>query len=127
MYSKLPSSGGGGYLEATYGSYNRREVRGAESFAIVPDKLFVRLTGLAEASDGYVTRYDYQCFTGRLPLALDSPGSFAQGGTAGCKIGTDGGPNVTAFRVAIRYLATDHIEDNLAFQTNWANEQMAVS
>jgi iron complex outermembrane recepter protein len=117
LYAKQPSDSGGGYLEATYGSFNRREFRGGANFTLVPDKLFVRVTGLSQASDGYVKRYDYRCFTGQPPLALGSPGSFAPGGTNGCQIGTDGGVDVTAFRVALRYLATDSTQDTLSYDT----------
>jgi len=80
LYSKEPSAEEDGYLEATYGSYNRRQIRGGANFTLIPDKLFIRMTGLGESSDGYVTRYDYRCYTGQAPVPLNSPGSSVQGG-----------------------------------------------
>jgi len=125
LYSKQPGAQGGGYLEATYGAYNRRQIRAASEFTLVPEKLFVRVTGLGEKSDGYVTRYDYLCFTGQPPLQINSPGSFVQGGAQGCKLGTDGGTDVTAFRIAMRYVANDTVQDTLAYDTTLDRSEAA--
>src|SRR3569832_89218 len=38
LYSKKPDGNGGGYVQATYGSYNRVELRGAANFTILPDQ-----------------------------------------------------------------------------------------
>jgi iron complex outermembrane receptor protein len=134
LYSKVPTGDSGGYLEATYGSYKHHEFRGGDDFTLIPDKLFVRVSGLGNHSDGYVKRYDYQCFTGRPPIQNFNPGtvgpfspggtslnfvpgSFAQGGPSGCQIGADGGTDVTSFRVAVRYQANEHLEDTLVYDT----------
>jgi iron complex outermembrane recepter protein len=134
LYSKVPTGNSGGYLEAAYGSYKRHEFRGADDFTLIPDKLFVRVSGLANHSDGYVNRYDYQCSTGQAPIQNFNPGnvgpfspggtslnfvppSYVQGGPSGCRIGADGGTDVTAFRVAVRYAANENIEDTLAYDT----------
>ena len=47
LYSKKPDGNGGGYVQATYGSYNRVELRGAANFTVVPDQLFARISGTA--------------------------------------------------------------------------------
>ena len=51
VFSKKPNGDGGGYLEGTYGSFNRIDARGAMDFTVIPDKLFVRITaaGLRES------------------------------------------------------------------------------
>jgi iron complex outermembrane receptor protein len=116
LYSKQPSDAGGGYLDATFGSYQRRLFRAGDNFTLIPDKLFMRLSGLSEKSDGYVTRYDYQCETGNAIPGI-SEGSAEHGGTSGCKLGTEGGRDSTALRAAVRYLATDHIEDTFSYDT----------
>jgi iron complex outermembrane receptor protein len=125
LYSKQPSAEEDGYLEATYGSYNRRQIRGGANFTLIPDKLFIRMTGLGESSDGYVTRYDYRCFTGQDPVPLNSPGSSVLGGTTGCKMGTDGGTDVTAFRVGLRYVATEDVQDTLSYDTTIDHSESA--
>ena len=123
LFSKQPSADSNGYLQGTFGSYNRRQLRAGDSFTIIPDKLFVRLTGMGEKSEGYVTRYDYQCRTGQSPTPnnLNYPafnaGSLAYGSVYGCKLGTEGGRDVTALRAAIRYVASDRIEDTLTYDT----------
>ncbi len=134
LYSKVPTGDSGGYLEATYGSYKHHEFRGGDDFTLIPDKLFVRISGLGNYSDGYVKRYDYQCFTGQPPVQKFNPGtvgpfspggtslnfvpaSYAQAGPSGCQIGADGGTNVTAFRVAVRYEANENLEDTLTYDT----------
>ena len=61
LYSKKPDGSNDGYVSATYGSYNRAEVRAAANFTLVDDKLFARLSGAAVHKDGYITRYDYRC------------------------------------------------------------------
>lgn len=134
LFTKQPSVSGDGYADVTYGSFNRRQIRAGNDWTLIPDKLFIRVSGLGEKSDGYVTRYDYQCFTGKPPITNFQPGtigpfspggtslnfvpgSAAQGGTEGCKIGEDGGVDVTAFRVALRYDVTEHVYDTLSYDT----------
>ena len=65
LYSKQPTADTDGYLEGTIGTYNRRDVRAGGNFTLVPDHVFVRLTGIGEHQDGYVNDYDYQCATGK--------------------------------------------------------------
>jgi iron complex outermembrane receptor protein len=116
LYSKQPSHDDGGYLSAAFGSYQRRLFRAGDNFTLIPDKLFMRLSGLSEKSDGYVTRYDYQCETGQAIPGI-SAGSQEHGGTSGCKLGTEGGRDSTALRAAIRYIPTDEIEDTFSYDT----------
>ncbi len=107
LYSKKPTGDGHGYVQATYGSYNRIEFRGAADLTVVPDKVFVRISGASKNEDGYITRLDY---------GASHPGSgvptYATGPSA--KLGTLGGTSYTAGRVALRWVATPDIEVNLA-------------
>jgi iron complex outermembrane recepter protein len=134
LFSKEPTGKGGGYLEATYGSFNHREFRGGDDWTLISDKLFLRVSGVGDYRDGYVKRYDYQCFTGRQPIQNFDPGSIgpfspggtglnflpgssAQGAPGGCQIGADGGTNVTAFRAALRYAPGENLQDTLSYDT----------
>jgi len=107
LYSKKPSEGTSGFVEGTVGSFKRIDFRGAVNFTLVPERLFMRMSGFAQHYDGYVDRIDYACA---------NPGSglptFANGG--GCKLGTQGGRAVAAGRAALRWIATDDVEVNLA-------------
>src|SRR5690606_38039988 len=51
LYSKKPSAATDGYISATYGSYNRTELRAASNFTLADD-LFARLSGAAVKKDG---------------------------------------------------------------------------
>ena len=107
LYSKKPDGNGGGYLQATYGSFNRTEVRGSGNFTIVPEKLFVRFSGAAKSQDGYVKRLDY---------GVTHPGSGVptfRNGTSG-QLGTLGGISYTAIRGALRWVASPDVEINIA-------------
>lgn len=75
--SKSPENGTDGYLTAGLGSYNQKELRGAVNLPVVENRLFVRVAGVYDARDGYVTN------------------SFG---------GTLNGKNTTAGRFSVRFL-----------------------
>jgi iron complex outermembrane receptor protein len=104
LFSQLPDGNGGGYVQATYGSYNRAEVKAAAEFTVLPNLLFARIGAVGQTQEGYVTRYDYECRTGQPPAVFLGPqpdnrfvpGSLARGDS--CKLGTEGGRDVVALR-----------------------------
>ena len=107
VYSKKPTGSGEGYLQATYGSFNRLEVNGAVDFPVIADKLFMRISGGAKDEDGYVTRLDFKCTHPSSPL----PTYTAR---PDCVLGTEGGETYVAGRAALRWLASDAVEVNIA-------------
>lgn len=122
LYSKKPSGAGGGSVEVKYGSYNRTEVRASGDFTVVPDQLFVRIAGVSNHSDGFVTRYDYRC---THPTATTVP-SFVTG--TSCKLGTEGGKAYDAVRLAVRWTPTERLEVNVvADTTHDASEPSALT
>jgi len=125
LISKRPDDKEGGYLEASYGRFNSLMVRGGVNFALVPNRLFLRINGLAKESDGFLTRLDYQCVTGTPPSVVNSPGSLATPAN-GCKIGTLGGQSVAAVRASMRAILSDAIENTVTFDyTNDKSEPSA--
>ena len=107
LYSKKPSEDTDGYAEAGYGSFNRVNLRAGGNFTLVPNTLYVRISGTSKYANGYMTRLDYGCVN---PAAS----SLFQGGLAGgCKLGTEGGQNIHAARVAVRWTPNEAIENNL--------------
>lgn len=120
LYSKKPTGDGGGYLEAGYGSRNHARIRGAVDFALVPDKLFVRISGLAERQTGYVKRLDYGClFPGSgVPVYQTS---------ATCLLGHEGGKDVIASRAQLRWVVSDNIDVNLSADITEDNSSPAAS
>jgi len=107
LYSKKPTGDNGGYLEATYGKFDRTEVRAAGEFAVVPNQLFIRISGVARHQDGYVTRYDYACSHPGSPVASEALDQ-------GCVLGTEGGISYDAIRLAMRWLVNDRLEVNVS-------------
>jgi iron complex outermembrane receptor protein len=107
LYTQKPDGNGGGYAEVGSGSFSRINVKAAGDFVLVPDRLFVRLSGMSKKADGYLTDYDYAC---------THPGTTVPGfaSTANCELGKQGGQDVAAGRVAVRWLATSNLEVNLA-------------
>lgn len=107
IYTQKPQPGTSGFIEGTVGGYSRLDFKGAVNSEIVPDKLFFRLSGMTHNEDGYVTRLDYAC---------THPGSGLPSMTDGadCKLGTEGGKSVAAGRLALRWIASERVEINLA-------------
>jgi len=106
LFSRKPSGDGSGYVRALYGSFDRMEVQTAADFPL-SDNLFVRVNGTGRTEHGYVTRIDYACA---------NPGSGLPQGNSNddCELGTSGGRRYVGGRVAMRWLANDRIEVNVA-------------
>ena len=99
LFSKEPDGEAGGYLEATYGRFDRLDLSGSAGFSIT-DELFARVSVVSRSSDGYFKRLDYGCV---------NPGSgFAVTGDADddCVLGTEGGRDLQGVRLAVRYAPT---------------------
>jgi iron complex outermembrane receptor protein len=108
LYSRKPSADTEGFIEATYGSRNRHDFRGATNFTLVPDQLFARITGLSRRRDGYVDRVDYACENPGTSV----PTSVVSGGN--CRLGRYGGQDVQAMRGQLRWQPNDVLDINLA-------------
>ncbi|MBS1239735.1 MAG: fpvA 2 [Proteobacteria bacterium] len=107
LFSQKPKGDGSGSLQATYGSYNRVEVRGMADFALTKD-LSVRVSGVAKARDGYVDLLDY----GVTHPSDVVPSNNARGAYG--VVGTQGGQSIAAGRLALRWVPTDTVEVNLS-------------
>ncbi|MGX7895997.1 TonB-dependent receptor [Tsuneonella sp. HG222] len=113
LFSKKPGPNADGYVEGTYGAFNRVSLRAASNFTLLEDRLYARLTGLARHVDGYFDRLDYSCVTGR-----DAPGGVFATPAENCKLGTEGGQEIYAVRGALRWIVTDDIENTLIADFN---------
>ena len=116
LFSLKPTGEGGGYLEATAGTLNRLDARGAGDFKLT-DKLFARVSFASKHHDGYVKRVDYAC---------THPGSNLPGFNVGdgCELGRDGSQAYNAGRLALRWLPNDAFDVNLA--ADITNDQSGV-
>ncbi len=91
--TSVKPTGQDSYVEVGYGSYNKEQLRAAVDTAVIPDKLFVRISGGTLKSDGYVDMIDFACAHPSLAGNI-KPSTTA----ADCKTGTEGGENVSTFR-----------------------------
>jgi len=107
LFSVKPDGSGRGSLSVGYGAYNKLDIRGMADFAVT-DNLFVRVSGVAKSSDGYVDVLDY---------GLSHPDSNVLPTNtrgANAKVGTQGGQSYVAGRIALRWQPSDRLEINLS-------------
>ncbi len=109
--SKQPKGDNTGFIEGTVGDFHRVDLRAGYDFALIPDKLFARITGVSRKQDGYVDRIDFVCanpqLSGSLPQLITNR-------SAGCKLGTMGGTDVNGARAQLRYVASDTLSFDVA-------------
>jgi iron complex outermembrane recepter protein len=108
LYSNRPNGQHEGSVGLSYGSNNALELRGSGDFTLVPEKVFVGVSGLARSGGGYIDRLDYGCL-------FPSSGWASVGGNPeeGCKLGELGDENITAGRVFVRALPSEDLEISL--------------
>jgi iron complex outermembrane recepter protein len=61
LISKLPEGNDTGTVSATFGDRDRLDLKGVGDFALVPEKLFVRLVGITRSQEGYGASLDFTC------------------------------------------------------------------
>lgn len=105
LFNSKPSGDNGGSLQATYGSFNRLDIRGVADFAIT-DNFYARIAGVSKNRDGYVTRLDY---------AKTHPGTTVPTFSGADEvIGTLGGKSYAAGRLSLRWVPSDTFEVNVS-------------
>lgn len=123
LYTRKPD-GKGGDVNVEYGSDNHIGARASGDFTVLPDKLFVRLTGASVHQDGYVRMLDYACVHPNDPDVLS--GAIARDNNSpGCQIGDEGSIDYTSVRMAVRWLATDQLEANYTIDATQDNSTVA--
>lgn len=107
LFSTKPQGNGKGSFQATYGSYNRVDLRGYFDLALA-DNLFMRVAGSSKNRDGFVKRLDY---------GATHPGSGVASNSLGTNspvLGTLGGQSYAAGKVSLRWVPTSSVEVNIA-------------
>lgn len=120
LYSPKPDGEDAGFAEVSYGSYDRTDVRMSDDFTIA-DGLYARVSGLTEHSDGFLKELDYGCVNpgGGIPAGQSSDN---------CVSGTEGGKDVTAARVALRYApAASNLDVDIIGDVNNDNSEEVPS
>ena len=126
IYSKVPKGDDTGYLSIGYGSFDKTEFKGAFDASLIPDTLFMRISGLSRHQDGYVDQLDFTCEMNALgtpQLAGTFPTADNSAYQRGCKVGTFGGTRVNAGKVMLRWLVTDKLEINGSLAKSVENDE----
>ena len=115
LYSKRPSGETGGFVQGTYGSRNRMDLRASAEFNLA-EGLDARIAGVAKKQEGYVKRLDFGC----VNPAGQSPLNPAVGGvpnvrTLGgdCLLGKESDVDYHGIRGQLRYRPTDTVDINI--------------
>ncbi|SEJ93903.1 iron complex outermembrane recepter protein [Sphingobium sp. AP50] len=120
LFSKKPDSTPGGFIEATYGRFDRIELRGSANIPLTND-LFLRVSGVSKNVDGYMSLLDYGCVN-------PTSGIPASSGNKNCKIGTEGGIDVMGLRAALRYApAGSPLEINIVGDVSRDNSEVVAT
>jgi iron complex outermembrane recepter protein len=120
LYSVTPKGDDTGTVKVSYGQRNLVDVQAVGDWSLVPDSVFLRVSGVAHQQDGYLTRYDYGCL---FPASgVPSNGGYSQG----CVAGHEGGTDYHGARAALRWLASDTFEVNLIGDVTIDNSQVAA-
>ena len=106
LYSKKPTGSNSGYIEGTYGSFDRIDLRGSADLLLVPDQLYLRISGVSKRTRGYVTRKDFGC-------VFPNSGVAATGGSLDCVLGREGKIDFNGLRGSLRWTPTERLEINL--------------
>ncbi|MGF7172145.1 iron complex outermembrane receptor protein [Sphingobium xanthum] len=120
LFSAKPDDEAGGFVEGTYGRFSRIDVRASANIPVA-DGLFMRISGVSKHTDGYMQLLDFGCVNpgGGLP---------ATGGQNDCRLGTEGGLDVKALRVAVRYAPSDSpLEINLIGDVSQNNSEQVAT
>ena len=113
MYSVRPQGDDSGAFQATYGSYDRVDLRGIFD-AKLSDTVSLRVSGVSKNETGYIKRIDY---------GLTHPGSNVPTQAQGLNpvIGHDGGIAMAAGKIAFRWRPSDAVDINLS--TDYTRER----
>jgi iron complex outermembrane receptor protein len=107
LYSQRPKGDDTGYLSVAYGTRDRVDLRGSADFAIA-ENLFARVSGVSKRQRGYIERRDYGCDfpNSGVPRLLST--------TSDCIVDYDSNVDLSAVRGALRWVASESLEFNLA-------------
>lgn len=127
IYSKTPQGDDTGFIEATAGSSDRLDFRGSFDTALIPGKLFLRVSGAQKRIDGYVRTLDFACqmtqngTPGLIPAGVSSN---AFGSDGDCQTGTQGGEELKAGRAMLQYVATDKLEFGVSVDKTYDDKEV---
>jgi iron complex outermembrane recepter protein len=131
LFSQKPTGQGGSSVDVLYGSRNHVELRAGTDFTVLPDQVFVRMSGVFNHQDGYENVFDFGCanpsiaatatngVTGNYSVA---PSSFLSH-AGSCLIGQEGGTDYGAIRLSVRWTPSDQVDVNFVGDITQQNQE----
>jgi len=116
LVSRKPEGDNTGRVEATYGSWDRLDLKGVADFSLVEDHVFARIVGVSKNQDGYAHYVDFACqmqANGTPELAGNMVPTVDFRGKDNCYLGSLGGRQSDAGRVMLRIVGNDSLEVNI--------------
>lgn len=104
--TKKPEGDNTGSIEVTTGDYDRIDILGSYDFAVT-DNLFARVAGVSRSRDGYQDVIDFAC---AFPDQAGDLNPRSANRAKDCKIGTQGGEDVSGGRLQLRYVPSEDLE-----------------
>jgi iron complex outermembrane recepter protein len=111
--SKKPVGDNSGFVDVTYGQFNRLDVRAGYDFSLVDNVLMARVTGVSKHQDGYQKVFDFACLYPSLSGNLN-PRSINKG--TDCQLGTQGGSDVIGGRAILRWVPSEQVESSTTIE-----------
>jgi iron complex outermembrane receptor protein len=105
--SKQPQGDNSGFTTVTVGQFGRVDMRAGYDFALISDKVFVRVTAMSKKEDGYQKMIDFVC---AFPSESGSLPAQTHNRLSGCQDGTLGGTDVQGARAQLRWVASDTVD-----------------
>jgi iron complex outermembrane receptor protein len=132
IVSRRPSfSESSGYVEATIGEYNRRDLRAGFNLPI-GENAALMISGLSRQSVGYMRMLDFKCemnrrgspeLAGQFPYHDQQLSSTPNFSPENCTIGHLGGENVQAVRGSVRWEPASDVELTLSADHTWDDSE----
>ncbi len=116
--SKKPEGDNTGYIQVTAGAYERVDIRAGYDFALT-ENMYARITGVSKSREGHQNVYDFACKHPNAAGTLQP--TIVNRQASDCKIGTQGGEDVTGLRGIVRWevnndlefsVTSDYLDDN---------------
>jgi iron complex outermembrane receptor protein len=120
IITRKPQGDNSGYLEGTFGSLDRYQVRGALDLSLVQDLLAFRITASAKGQNGWVDLLDYKCMN--PTMGNSNVGGIGQGpvNNNSCKRGTLGGSSNHTVRGSLRWQPSSALD--ILLQADYLSE-----
>jgi len=119
IITKKPKGDNTGYIEGTYGTFDRYQVRGAFDLGLIEDQLAFRFSASASGQSGWVDLLDYKC---KNPtMGNGNVGGLGQGPVNdSCQRGTLGGYDGYNMRGSLYWQPVDGLD--ILLQADYMNQ-----